>query len=92
MGFNKWHNGNSELDDKSLVANPKIQDLYKKEIKELNSAKSGFKSFEQVTPFFLITKPFEVGDEMTNLMKLKRHVITENTKIRLRNFIYKHLQ
>ena len=73
-------NGISELDDKSLVANPKIQDLYKKEIKELNSAKSGFKSFEQVTPFFLITKPFEVGDEMTNLMKLKRHVITEKYK------------
>ena len=70
-------NGVSETDEKALIANPKVLDLYKKEIKELNSAKNGFKSFEQVTPFFLITKPFEVGDEMTNLMKLKRHVITE---------------
>ncbi|MBP7283620.1 MAG: AMP-binding protein [Leptospiraceae bacterium] len=70
-------NGLGDADEKALITNPKVLDLYKKEIKELNSAKNGFKSFEQVTPFFLITKAFEVGDEMTNLMKLKRHVITE---------------
>lgn len=73
-------NGVSEKDDAALIANSKVVDLFKKEIKELNSSKNGFKSFEQVTPFFLITKPFEVGDEMTNLMKLKRHVITEKYK------------
>ncbi len=73
-------NGVSETDEKALIENPKVIDLYKKEIKELNSSKNGFKSFEQVTPFFLITKPFEVGDEMTNLLKLKRHVITEKYK------------
>jgi long-chain acyl-CoA synthetase len=73
-------NGVTDTDEKTLIANQKILDLYKKEIKELNGAKNGFKSFEQVTPFFLITKPFEVGDEMTNLMKLKRHVITEKYK------------
>lgn len=73
-------NGVNETDEKALIANPKVLDLYKKEIKEFNSSKNGFKSFEQVTPFFLITKAFEVGDEMTNLFKLKRHVITEKYK------------
>lgn len=73
-------NGISDTDHAKLVENPKVIELYKKEIRELNSAKNGFKSFEQVTPFVLITKPFEVGDEMTNLMKLKRHVITEKYK------------
>ncbi len=73
-------NGITDADEKILVANQKVLDLYKKEIKELNGAKNGFKSFEQVNSFFLITKPFEVGDEMTNLMKLKRHVITEKYK------------
>ncbi|MCB1142157.1 MAG: AMP-binding protein [Leptospiraceae bacterium] len=73
-------NGITETDEKVLVENPKVLDLYKKEIKDLNSAKNGFKSFEQVTPFFLIVKPFEVGDEMTNLFKLKRHIITEKYK------------
>lgn len=73
-------NGINETDHNKLVENPKVIDLYKREIREYNSAKNGFKSFEQVTPFVLITKPFEVGDEMTNLMKLKRHVITEKYK------------
>jgi long-chain acyl-CoA synthetase len=73
-------NGVNETDPAALISNSKVNDLYKKEIKELNSAKNGFKSFEQVTPFFLITKPFEVGDELTNLFKLKRHIITEKYK------------
>ncbi|WP_217699602.1 hypothetical protein [Leptospira kirschneri] len=30
-----------------------------------------------MTPFILISKPFEVGDELNNMMKMKRHVITE---------------
>ena len=70
----------AETDENALVTNPKVLDLFKKEIKTLNSSAHGFKTFEQVSPFFLITKPFEVGDEMTNLMKLKRHVINEKYK------------
>ena len=81
-------NSISEVEDNVLIQNPKVYDLYKKEIKDLNSAKNGFKSFEQVTPFFIISKPFEVGDEMTNLMKLKRHVITEKYKDKIAE-IYK---
>lgn len=70
-------NGVDASDKEALITNPKVLDLYKKEIKSLNNTKTGFKSFEQVTPFFLITKPFEVGDELTNLHKMKRHVIAE---------------
>ncbi|WCL47901.1 AMP-dependent synthetase/ligase [Leptospira sp. GIMC2001] len=73
-------NGIEEKDKEKLIENPKVLDLYKKEIKSLNSTKTGFKSFEQVTPFFLITKSFEVGDELTNLHKMKRHVIAEKYK------------
>ncbi|EMO62322.1 hypothetical protein LEP1GSC133_4023 [Leptospira borgpetersenii serovar Pomona str. 200901868] len=53
----------------------------------MNNTKNGFKSFEQVTPFILISKPFEVGDELNNMMKMKRHVITENTTTRSRKSI-----
>lgn len=70
-------NGIDESDKEKLILNPKVLELYKKEIKSLNSTKTGFKSFEQVTPFFLITKTFDVGDELTNLHKMKRHVIAE---------------
>jgi long-chain acyl-CoA synthetase len=70
-------NGIPVTDNNSIAQNDKVYELIRKEIKSLNSTKTGFKSFEQVTPFVLITKPFEVGDEMTNLMKMKRHVITQ---------------
>ncbi|TGL56293.1 long-chain fatty acid--CoA ligase [Leptospira ognonensis] len=73
-------NGVTETDESALISNTKVVDFYKKEIKDLNSAKHGFKSFEQVSPFFLVSKPFEVGDELTNLMKLKRHIITDKYK------------
>ncbi|TGM34409.1 AMP-dependent synthetase/ligase [Leptospira biflexa] len=73
-------NGIGETDKQKLIENPKVLDFYKKEIKALNNTKTGFKSFEQVTPFILITKPFEVGDELTNLFKMKRHLITEKYK------------
>jgi len=69
-------NGIDATTPDQIIASDKIYDLIRKEIKSLNSTKTGFKSFEQVTPFALIKKPFEVGDELTNLMKMKRHVIT----------------
>ncbi|PJZ25183.1 long-chain fatty acid--CoA ligase [Leptospira hartskeerlii] len=70
-------NGVDTSNKDSLIENPKVVDLYRKEIKALNNAKNGFKSFEQVTPFFLVSKPFEVGDELNNMLKMKRHVIAE---------------
>jgi long-chain acyl-CoA synthetase len=76
-------NGITEKDPAKLIENAKVVDFYKKEIKALNNTKTGFKSFEQVTPFFLITKQFEVGDELTNLQKMKRHLITEKYKAKI---------
>ncbi len=69
-------NGIDVKSDDDIIENEKVIALIRKEIKTLNSTKTGFKSFEQVTPFILIKKSFEVGDELTNLMKMKRHVIT----------------
>lgn len=70
-------NGIQAGTEDEIISNDKVNELIRKEIKSLNSTKTGFKSFEQVTPFTLIKKSFEVGDELTNLMKMKRHVITE---------------
>ncbi|MCB1190349.1 MAG: long-chain fatty acid--CoA ligase [Leptospiraceae bacterium] len=70
-------NGVTETDPAKLIQDPNVTSFYKKEIKNHNSVKTGFKSFEQVADFFLITKPFEVGDELTNLLKMKRHIITQ---------------
>lgn len=53
------------------------QQLFSTEIRRLISTEHGFKSFEKIGPWRLLLKPFEIGDELTNTYKLKRHVITE---------------
>ena len=60
-----------------LSANPEAHRLVEEDIRNLVSHSSGFKTFERITAFRFLPKVFEVGDEMTNTFKLKRHVIAE---------------
>lgn len=66
--------------DEELLTSPQVLKLLRQEIKEKVSGKTGFKPFERVVDFRLVPKPFEVGDELTNLLKMKRHVISEKHK------------
>lgn len=50
------------------------------EIKTKVNAQTGFKSFERVVGVVVLPKPFEVGDELTAKLSLKRHVITDKYK------------
>jgi long-chain acyl-CoA synthetase len=59
-----------------LASSSRASQLLHDEIHRLVGASSGFKSFERVTVWRIVPKAFEVGDEMTNTFKLKRHVIT----------------
>ncbi|MFV0336827.1 MAG: AMP-dependent synthetase/ligase [Chthoniobacterales bacterium] len=59
-----------------LKKNPKVQEILDAELRKLLSLENGFKPFERPTVWRLIGKNFEVGDELTNTFKLKRHVIT----------------
>lgn len=60
-----------------LAKNAEVQRLIRDEVKKLISNEAGFKSFEKVVDVRILPKAFEVGDELTNLFKLKRHVVTE---------------
>ncbi len=65
-----------------LAANPKARELLDAEIRRIVSAENGFKSFERIADFRFLSKPFEVGTELTATFKLKRHVVTdENTHL-----------
>ncbi|HMV44016.1 MAG TPA: AMP-binding protein [Leptospiraceae bacterium] len=55
----------------------KILNLFKNEIKTLVSNEKGFKAFEKVTGFAIITKEFEAGKELTQTLKLRRNVMFE---------------
>jgi long-chain acyl-CoA synthetase len=47
------------------------------DIKRLVCDENGFKTFERISVCHLLPKPFEVGRELTNLMKLKRNVVND---------------
>jgi len=55
-----------------------IRKIYNSAIKDLISSAKGFKPFERITNFTIIGEEFKAGVEMTNTMKLKRNVITDN--------------
>lgn len=54
-----------------------VQKLYEGEIANLISAKNGFKMFERVAKFTLITKPFEVGVELSAKQEIMRFRIND---------------
>ncbi|MEM0967303.1 MAG: long-chain fatty acid--CoA ligase [Verrucomicrobiota bacterium] len=60
-----------------LVRLPALRERITVEIRSAMSDPSEFKRFEVVQDFRFLEKPLEVGIELTNLFKLKRHVIQE---------------
>ena len=63
--------------DVSLLANDQVRELYGSIIRELVSAKNGFRVFERIGPFKLIPGPLSVGDELSQKQEVKRHVIAD---------------
>ena len=60
-----------------LVTKDEILSLIGNEIAELINAKNGFKSFERINRFELITKPFEIGVELSAKQEMMRYRIRE---------------
>lgn len=58
-----------------LIQNPAVKSLYRKEINDAVSHHHGFKSFEHIHDFILLTKVFEVPRELSAKQELKRSVV-----------------
>ncbi len=58
-----------------LLADQKVLDRVKAEINKLLNAKKGFKPFEKLQNIHFLDKEFTTGEELTNTLKKKRHVI-----------------
>ena len=65
------------MDKDELMSNPEINNIIEQELKEMINVKNGFKHFEKIFRFKLLSKPFEVGKELTQTLKLRRSVINE---------------
>ena len=61
----------------NLLRSEDIQKLYESEINSLINSKNGFKMFERINKFALITKPFEVGVELSAKQEIMRYRLTE---------------
>ena len=67
--------GISYVQPEELLSDPEIQEYIHNEIQSQVNTKSGFKMFECIFRFKLMEKPFEVGKELTQTLKLRRSVI-----------------
>ena len=61
----------------NLLKGEEIQKLYENEISNLINSKTGFKMFERVNKFALITKEFEVGVELSAKQEIMRFRLNE---------------
>jgi len=63
------------VETEELADNAQIQELLHEEIQRYVNPKTGFKPFERVFRFEILTKPFEAGDELTPTMKIRRNIV-----------------
>jgi long-chain acyl-CoA synthetase len=64
------------VDYELLLQQPEINQLVSTELSDRINTKTGFKPFERVFKFTLLTKPFEVGKELSAKQDLMRHRIS----------------
>ncbi|SHJ81534.1 long-chain acyl-CoA synthetase [Malonomonas rubra DSM 5091] len=61
--------------DQQLMENKQVLDRVKAEMNRLLHPKKGFKPFEKLQNIHFLDKEFKAGEELTNTLKKKRHVI-----------------
>ncbi len=59
-----------------ISRSPEAQKIIRDEIRRMTSISNGFKSYEQIRDFRVLANAFEIGHELTNLHKIRRHVVT----------------
>lgn len=76
--------GANVADATEIASHPEASRLLDSEIRRLVSAESGFKPFERIGGWEIIPKPFEIGEELTATLKLRRHVVTDHYAEKIR--------
>ncbi len=59
-----------------LSASKAVQEKIAREVKDTIRTENGFKSFEKIVEVRLLPKGFDVGDELSAKLSIKRHVVT----------------
>ena len=67
-------------EEKSLITDTKVIAQVKKEINRLLMPKMGFKPHEKLLGIAFLDREFALGEELTNTLKKKRHIIEKKYK------------
>lgn len=59
----------------ALAENPEAHKIIKEEIKRVTTMSNRHKRYEQIKDFRLLFNSFQIGNEITNLHKIRRHVV-----------------
>ncbi len=68
-------NGITYVEKEELPSNPEIQEYIHNEIQKQVNTKNGFRHFECIFRFKLLTQTFEIGKELTHTLKIRRDVV-----------------
>ena len=69
------HNAIDYVENAELLEIPEIQEYIHNEIQSQVNPKNGFRHFECIFRFTLLPEPFEVGEELTHTLKIRRDVV-----------------
>ncbi len=67
--------GIEHVEPADLMQHPEFIAQIRREIDALINARNGFRPWEHIYRFGLLSKPFEAGRELTNTMKIRRNVV-----------------
>lgn len=77
--LNEWAktNGCSQLSTEELLQDSRVKELYGQLIKDKITPSNGFRGCETIGGFVLLSQTFQIGEELTTTLKMKRNVISE---------------
>jgi long-chain acyl-CoA synthetase len=73
---------------KQFLQSEEMKIFFKREIERLLNEEVGFKSYERVQRFVLLTEDFRVGEELTHTLKMKRDVIEKRYGEKIENMYW----
>jgi long-chain acyl-CoA synthetase len=68
------------VEQEDLFEDEQVKNHLHREIQDRVNGKTGFKAFEQIFRIHVLSQPFEVGEELTQTMKIRRAVVEEKYK------------
>ncbi len=72
----------------NLLTNSKVLEHIKREMNRLLHAKQGFKPHEKLQGIAFLDRDFKLGEELTNTLKKKRHVIEKKYKQMINDLLH----